>query len=76
MRKFKLRNGAVVEETEKDKDTGFYWLEVIDFGRMSINGKRALLAKNELYLLHAFDNLPLGGAWGPEFDAVEELLED
>lgn len=81
MRKFRLRNNAIVEEwgdgpTSGIKDENGYTVDykVLDFGDISPDSQE-VIKRNDGWLCLAFAPAgpPLGGSWGPNFDIVEEL---
>jgi hypothetical protein len=79
MRKFKLRNGAIVEEAgfteqEHGKDGYPAWFNVVDYGGMSHSDKREIeIDDTPIRLLLGSGGFPKGGSWGRDLDIVEEI---
>ena len=73
MKKFRLRNNAVIEG-QAGKEYG--WFNVVKQGGMSQFDFDTIMDPGDderLRLIIVEGSMPLGGAWGKTFDAVEEL---
>ena len=83
MRRFKLRNGAIVEEFLGETYFGAIAMtlnsfseayKVISFGEMLTKDVKTLKEdRNLLILLLKDEAFPTGGSWRSDFDIVEEL---
>lgn len=72
-RRFRLRNGMIVEGLEKD----FPWFDVVgDYQDPKVD-EYFFPDGEEICLVYNGDihELPKGGAFGPEYDIVEELFD-
>ena len=82
LRKFRLRNNAVVEEWPGDDVTEIEGYideyKIIDFGDLGedeIERFKAKQRKSSLVLVLSMSgNMPTGGAYGKAFDIVEEII--
>lgn len=79
MRRFKLRNNAVVEEWRRDdtnEANGYIDdYKVIDYGDINSTRKARIEGGNGWLCLPLSEEMPVGGAWGNGFDIVEEIKE-
>lgn len=79
MRKFKLRNGTIVEEIKHPRQRylkGYpQYVEVVILGEVSLEDKQALRETRSLICLLWGTAMPVGGAHGKGFDVVEELKD-
>ena len=71
-RRFRLKNGLILEALESE----FPWFEVV--GDFQDPARKELFFKDgeAICLWEEDEGLPTGGAFGPEYDIVEEIFNE